>query len=56
MSSLSMEAHLHDFFEVCKSQGKDGQQEKAQEFADELDEVRYAGRHHLIPLTTSPGT
>ena len=40
-SSLSMEADLLNFFEVCKDQGRDGQQEKAQEFADELDEVRY---------------
>ena len=46
MSSLSMEAHLHSFFEVCKSRGRDGQQEKAQEFADELDEVRHTERHN----------
>ena len=41
ISSLSMEADLLDFFEVCKARGRDGRQEKAQEFADELDEVRH---------------
>ena len=41
VSSLSMEAALRDFFKVCKTQGRDGRGEKAQEFADELDEVRY---------------
>ena len=41
VSSFSMEADFRDFFEVCKSRGRDGQREKAQEFADELDEVRH---------------
>ena len=40
-SSLSMEAALYDFFEAYKSQGRDGQAERAQEFANELDEVRH---------------
>ena len=47
MSSLSMEADLRDFFEACKTQGQDGQGGKAQEFADELDEVRHTGRHNI---------
>ena len=47
MSSLSMEADLRDFFEVCKTQGMDGRGEKAQKFADELDEVRRTGRHNV---------
>ena len=38
--SLSMEGDLDEFFEACKSQGRDGQGERAQEFADDLDEVR----------------
>ena len=41
ISSLSIEADLLDFFKVCKAQGRDGRREKAQEFADELDEVRH---------------
>lgn len=45
VSSLSMEAGLRDFFEVCKTQGKDGRGEKAQGFADELDEVRHTEMH-----------
>ena len=40
-SSLSMEADLRDFLEVCKTQGRDGQGGRAQEFVDELDEVRH---------------
>ena len=47
MVPLSMEADLRDFFEVCKTQGRDGQGEKAQEFADELDEVRHAERRNV---------
>ena len=39
VSALSMEADLLDFFEVCKTRGKDGQGEKAREFVNELDEV-----------------
>ena len=46
-SSLSIEADLHGFFEVCKARGRDGQGEKAREFADELDEVRHAERHSI---------
>lgn len=42
VSSLSIEADLRDFFDVCKTHGMDGQGEKAREFAEELDEVRYA--------------
>ena len=47
MASLSMEADLRDFFEVCKTRGRDGQGEKAQKFADELDEVRHTERHNI---------
>ena len=47
IASLSMEADLRDFFEVCKTRGKDGQGEKAREFADELDEVRHSGRRNV---------
>ena len=46
-SSLSMETDLHDFFNVCMTQGRDDQGEKAQEFADELDEVRHTERHNV---------
>ena len=57
ISSLSMEADLLDFFEVCKAQGRGGRREKAQEFADELDEVRHTEmRVSPAPLTASPGT
>ena len=41
-----MEAALYDFFEAYKSQGRDGRREKAQEFANELDEVRHVERHN----------
>ena len=44
---LSMEADLFDFFGAYKTRGRDGQREKAQEFADELDEVRHAERHNI---------
>ena len=46
MSSLSMETDLRDFFEVCKTRSQDGLGEKAQEFADELDEVRNTERYN----------
>ena len=46
-SSLSIEADLCDLFEVCKTQGRDGQGEKAREFAEEFDEVRHAERHDV---------
>ena len=44
-SSLSMETDLNDFFKVCMTRGRDGQGEKAQKFADELDEVRHTEKH-----------
>ena len=44
---LSMEADLYDFLVSCKIRGRDGQREKAQGFADELDEVRRAERHNI---------
>jgi len=47
VSSLSIEASLRDFLQVCKTRGKDGQGEKAQEFADRLDEVRHTERHNI---------
>ena len=49
MSSLSMEGDLRDFFKVCETEGRDGQGEKAREFADELDEVCYAERQNINP-------
>ena len=55
LSPLSMEADLLNFFQVCKTQSRD-HRERAQEFANELDEVRHAERHAPTPLTTSPGT
>ena len=42
--SLSIEVGLNDFFQVCKTRGKGRQREKAQEFADMLDEVRHTKR------------
>ena len=45
--SLSMEADLRGFSEVCKTQGRDGQGEKAREFTAELDEVRHAERRDV---------
>ena len=56
VSSLSMEADLRNFFKVCKTQGRDGQREKAQEFADELDEVRHTKMHIANSSHTNPGT
>ena len=47
MSSISREADLRDFLEICKTRGRDGQGEKAQEFADELDMVRHTERHNI---------
>ena len=47
VSSLSIEADLSDFFQACKIRDKDGQETKAQEFADRLDEVRHTKRHNL---------
>ena len=45
-SPPSMEADLRDFFEVCKTQGRDGQGEKAREFSNELDKVRHVEKHN----------
>ena len=47
MPSLSLEADLHDLFEGSHTQGRDGRREKAQGFADELDEVRHTERHNV---------
>ena len=47
MYSRSMEADLRDFFEVCKTRGRDGQGKKARKFADEFDEVRHAEKHNV---------
>ena len=44
--SPSMEADLRDFFEACKTRGRDGQGEKAREFSNELDKVRHAEKHN----------
>jgi len=50
VASLSIEADLNDFFQACKTWGRDDQGEKAQEFADRLDEVRRnVGRNIMIP-------
>ena len=46
-SSFFMETSLRYFFEVCKTQGKDGRREKAQEFVDEFDKVRHAERRNV---------
>ena len=56
MSSLSIE-DLRDFFEVCKTRGRDGQGEKARRFADKLDEVRHTekiGRASCRERVSSP--
>ena len=45
MPPLFVEADLCDFLEVCKTRGRDGQEVKAREFADKLDEVRHTERH-----------
>ena len=47
MSSFSMETNLRNFLEVCKTRGVDGQGEKAQKFADKLDEVRHIDWHNI---------
>ena len=44
--SPPMEADLHNFFEVYKTRGKDGQGEKAQEFSNKLDKVRHTEKHN----------
>jgi len=50
VASLSIEADLSDFFQACKTWGRDDQGEKAQEFADRLDEVCCdVGRNIRIP-------
>ena len=46
-SPVSMDTDLRNFFEACKTQSRDGQEETAQGFADELDEVRHAERHNV---------
>ena len=48
--SLSMEADLRGFLQESKTWGKEDQGEKAQEFADRLDEVRHTEGH----IITSP--
>ena len=45
--SLSIEADLSDFFRMYKTWAKDDQREKAQGFADMLDEVRRTERHNI---------
>ena len=45
--SLSIEADLSDFFQVCKTLSKEDQAEKAQEFADRLDEVRHTEKQNI---------
>ena len=47
LSPFFMEADLRDFFEICKTRGRDGQGEKARKFVDELDEVRHVERHYV---------
>ena len=47
MYSLSMDADLHDFLEVCKTRGMDDQGGKAWKLADELDEVRHTESHNV---------
>ena len=47
VSSHSTEADLNEFFQVCKTLGKDDRTKKAQEFADRLDEVRYSERYNM---------
>ena len=42
----SMEADLREFFEVCKTRGRDGQGEKALEFSKDLDKVHHAEKHN----------
>ena len=47
VSSRSIEADLCDFFKLNRTLDGDGQEEKALEFADSLDEVRHTERHNL---------
>ena len=47
LAMSSMEADLADFFQACKTGDKGDQREKAQEFADMLDEVRHIQRHNI---------
>ena len=47
MSSLSMEADLRDVFEMCMTRSKNGQGEKAQELADEFDELRHTEKYSI---------
>ena len=50
----SIEEDPRDFFQVCKTFCKEDQGEKAQEFADRLDEVRNTERHNIrSPYLTS---
>ena len=46
-SSPPIETDLYDLFQTYEIQGKNDQAEKAQEFADGLDEVRRTGRHNI---------
>ena len=43
----SIEVDPRDFLQVCKTLAKEDQGEKAQEFADRLDEVRHTERHNI---------
>ena len=46
-SSLPIESDLSDFFQACNTLGGNDQKEKAQEFADSLDEVRRDKKYNL---------
>ena len=52
VQSHSIEADPPDFLQLCKTLAKEDQREKAQEFADRLDEVRHTERHNIRSLTT----
>ena len=45
--SLSIDTDLGGFFKVYKTRGNDDRREKAQEFADRLDEVRHTEGHDI---------
>ena len=47
VSSHSAEADLSDFFQVYDTWDKEDQGERAQEFADRLDEVRHIEKHDI---------
>ena len=47
VSSLFVEEDLSNFFQVRRTWGKVDQGEKAQEFADRLDEVRHTDRQKI---------